>query len=76
MNGIEIVPCIYDDAKSFSEGLARVKKGNQWGFVNTKGKEVIPCMYLEVSKFENGKSNVRLNNESIYIDKTGKRVTK
>ena len=27
----------YSDAKDFSEGLAAIKKGNFWGFINKEG---------------------------------------
>ncbi|MCW5514758.1 WG repeat-containing protein [Muriicola sp. Z0-33] len=30
-----------DEVRPFSEGLAAVRKGNQWGFINTEGKLVI-----------------------------------
>ena len=34
------IPFIYDDAISFSEGLAAVKKEGKWGFVDRNGKEL------------------------------------
>ena len=47
--GKVVIPCQYDDAWSFSEGLARVWKGEKTGFVDKNGKEVIPCEYDEAA---------------------------
>lgn len=33
----------YDQLGIFSEGYAAVRKGEKWGYINTKGEEVIPC---------------------------------
>lgn len=34
--GKEVIPFVYDDADSFSEGLAPVKNNELWGFINKK----------------------------------------
>jgi hypothetical protein len=39
--GKEIIPCKYDYAESFFEGLAWVKLNDKWGFVDRAGKEII-----------------------------------
>ncbi|MBO7522558.1 MAG: WG repeat-containing protein, partial [Bacteroidales bacterium] len=40
--GKEVVPCQYEDAYDFSEGLAAVKNKNDlWGFIDETGKEVV-----------------------------------
>ncbi len=36
---------------SQKEGLAAVRRGGQWGFVNKEGEEVVPCRYDEVPGF-------------------------
>lgn len=33
----KMIPCIYDEAESFSNGLAKVKQNGKWGYINTKG---------------------------------------
>ena len=43
--GKEVVPCQYDGAGSFSDGLAHVKKDGKWGLIDPNGKEAIPCEY-------------------------------
>lgn len=44
----------YDDAASFSEGLAAVKKNGQWGYIDTDGKVVIPFQYDIAAPFSEG----------------------
>ncbi len=36
----------------FEEGLAAVRLGGKWGFVDKAGQEVVPCRYDEVRDFE------------------------
>lgn len=40
-----IIPAIYNEVSSFSEGLAAVKLNEKWGYINEKGEEVIPFIY-------------------------------
>ena len=66
---------IYEDLWSFHEGLAMVKIGKNYGFINTKGKVVLDPIYRQVRmmSFSCGLACVR-NQEGKwgYIDKTGK----
>lgn len=56
----EVVPCKYDGAMDFSEGLAAVCDENyKWGFIDKTGKEVVPCKYKEVRDFSEGLAAVR-----------------
>ena len=55
----------------FSEGLAKVKLINKWGFVDKEGKEVIPLKYDNVSYLYEGLASVELNGKKGYIDKNG-----
>ena len=36
-----MIPCIYDDAEEFSEGLARVKRNDKISIINTEGKVIV-----------------------------------
>ncbi|MCS7150786.1 MAG: WG repeat-containing protein [Endomicrobia bacterium] len=38
-NGNIVIDCKYDYADYFSEGLARVKLGDKWGYIDKSGKE-------------------------------------
>lgn len=57
---VEITPSFtdsvhqYDALFPFSEGLAAVKKGDKFGFINTQGELVIPCQYSYVGPFKDG----------------------
>ena len=70
-----IIPCKYDDAREFSEGLARVKLNGKWGFIDKTGREVvIPCKYDISSGFIEGLARVQYGYKYGFIDKTGYEV--
>ena len=60
----------YDDAKTFSEGVAVVKSGEKYGMINLQGEYVIKPEYEFGIAYHNG--YYILNHE--IIDKSGKRV--
>ena len=41
----QVIPFIYDDVDNFSEGLAVVKLGGMWSFIDKTGREVVPFKY-------------------------------
>lgn len=44
----------FDELYPFSDGMAAVKKGGKFGYINTKGKLVIPCQFDIACAFSNG----------------------
>ena len=74
----------FDDAKSFSEGLARVKIGRKWGFINQTGNLVILPQFQLASgqeannrslDFHEGMAAVSLDGGKWgYIDRSGQIV--
>lgn len=44
-NGKEIIPCNYDVARNFNEGLAAITLNVKWGFIEKSGREVTPFNY-------------------------------
>ena len=38
MNGDIVIPCQYDEAWAFVDGLARVKLNGRWGYIDNTGK--------------------------------------
>ena len=42
----------YDWADDFSEGLAKIRKGAQYGFIDSTGKIIIPTIYDHISEFK------------------------
>jgi hypothetical protein len=74
--GKEVIPCIYDRAGNFSEGLAAVrKKDGKVGYVDKTGKVIIPFEYNDGKTFIEGLAIIKNNNGWYgFIDKTGKEV--
>ena len=75
-----MIPCQYDNAADFSEGMAVVMDEigpmtYQYGCIDTTGKEVVPCQYKGMRDFSDGLARVQGdNNKYGYIDKSGKLV--
>lgn len=44
----------YDEAKSFSNGLAAVRVGEEWGFIDSSGELAIECQFLNAGYFTSG----------------------
>ena len=66
-----MIPCHYNDADDFREGFARVRKSNQYGFVDQTGEEVIPCQYDYASSFKEGFARVKKGNLYGFINQQG-----
>ncbi len=74
LNGV-VLSDVYDNIKPFQEGLAVVKKGNKYGFINEKYKIVVPLKYKYVNNFINGYAIVvGFNDKFGIIDRKGKEV--
>ena len=84
--GKEVIPCKYDGATMFCEGMASVCEihflpEEEWteecsdysteGFIDKTGREVTPCKYDEAYSFHEGLALVKLDGKCGYIDKTG-----
>ncbi|MBD5172078.1 MAG: WG repeat-containing protein [Bacteroidales bacterium] len=63
----------YDELFPFSEGLAAVRKGEQFGYINTKGELVIPCKYTYAGPFNEGLACVTEGEDKsiCFVDKNG-----
>ena len=58
--GKRIIEPQYDDARSFSNGVAAVKSGNKWGFINESGEMVIKPTFSDAKDFnDSGKVMVK-----------------
>lgn len=66
----------YDFVGDFSEGLARVRRGSKWGYINEAGEEVIPLIYDYAHDFHNGTTSVKFGNENPRINAHNKIVFK
>lgn len=68
-----IVP-VYCSASGFSEGLAAVKKGGKWGYINVNNKAVIDFQFDYARSFKQGRAIVQKDDRYGVIDKAGKFV--
>lgn len=71
----------FDEADSFSESRAAVKRGDRYGYIDTKGSIAIECRYTLVRDFSDGLAKVEEENSRIgfsppsgFIDRDGRMV--
>ena len=69
-----VIPFVYEDATSFSDGLARVKKDGKYGFIDRSNNIVISLAYEESNSFHDGLARVKKDVKYGFIDKSGKVV--
>lgn len=62
----------YDEGRKFSEGLAAVRKGEVWGYIDLRGSFRIPARYLDAAPFSEGLAAVRTPDGSTAIDAEGR----
>ena len=73
--GKVVIPFFYDEAESFSEGLAVVgikdadNSTTKYGYINKKGETVISLKYRYASDFVEGSAFVEMNDKIYFIDK-------
>ncbi len=72
--GNTVIPCKYDYAGSFSEGLALVELNGKWGFIDKQGNTVNSFKYDDAVYFSEGLAAVKLNGKWGFIDKQGHTV--
>jgi WG containing repeat len=70
-----VIPPQFDGVCDFSEGLAGVQVGDQWGFINHAGEMVIPPQFDDCAgEFSEGLASVRIGYKWGAIDPTGNLV--
>jgi len=70
-----IIPCQYDDASSFSNGLAKVWKNGMCGCIDINNQKIIPCQYEEIWQVLEGFIAIKSNNKWGFISSTGSNIT-
>lgn len=50
-DGVPMIKYVFDEVKPYSEGLAGVRQGNKWGFIDVGGNLVVPFRF-EVDGFD------------------------
>lgn len=70
-----VVPPLYDCGFDFTEGLAAVRLGRTWHYLDLSGRPVLHCPDCEAVKpFRNGTAVVLRNGQRCRIDRTGKLI--
>jgi hypothetical protein len=64
----------FDDASPFSEGLAAVREGDSWHFVDENGNRANDRDFVDVKSFAEGLAAVKLGGLWGYIDHSGRMV--
>jgi hypothetical protein len=70
-----IIPCIYEDANTFSEGYARVRKNGKYGIIDVFGNTIIPIEFDRTSRLSNGFVLVEKNETLFILDKFGNQTS-
>lgn len=70
-----LIPLEYDQATTFSEGLACVKKDGKWKFINDKNEIIIDNLKIEYpTRFKEGYARIHLGFGNMrFIDSKGKK---
>nr|WP_246623808.1 WG repeat-containing protein [Sphingomonas colocasiae] len=71
-SGIPHIPFRFEIAQHFSEGLAAVRTGGRFGYIDRSGKLIIPARYRAAGPFLHGYAEVRTGRGSGIIDRTGR----
>ncbi len=69
--GFKIKDGLGFDVAGFKDGLALIKKGEKWGYINTMGKVVIEAKYDDGCDFDEGVAYVKLGGKYFIINKQG-----
>ena len=70
-DGSVVIEPRYEQAWYFAEGLARVRIGGKWGYIDRTGQTVIEPRFDQAWDFDDGLALVTLGGEHGYIDTTG-----
>lgn len=75
LSGNVVLDCSkYSEVGDFSEGMAKVRLANKWGYINSNGTEIIPAVYDNAKDFCNGLAIVYIKDKRkrIFKDKWGR----
>jgi len=60
------------DVEGFKSGLAMIKVGEKWGYMNAEGKMVIPAKYDDANDFNDGFASAKVGEKYFVLDAKGK----
>ena len=68
-----VIPPLYDCGFDFTEGLAAVRVGQAWHYIDIEGRPRIRCAgYEAVKPFRNGRAEVIRDGRRLEIDRAGR----
>lgn len=74
-NGMEVIPLIFDDFDYYpKEEAYKVKKRNDYGFVDIQGNELVVPQFKMARNFSNGLAAIKINEKWGFVNKSGKVV--
>lgn len=75
-NGKIVIPCKWEDAYDFSEGLARIYKNGVYGFIDYSGTLVIPRRFISAGDFKDGVAPIQdcIRTNCTHITKDGELI--
>lgn len=69
--GVLVIPCQFDVATPFHDGVARVAKKDKWGLIDIHGTEVVKCAYEDISLWGFNLFRVKVKGKYGIINKEG-----
>jgi len=72
--GTVIIPLLYDEGLTFSEGYTAVRIGTVWTYFDSTGKKMSDEQFNDAQSFHNGMAAVMKNKRYGYIDTKGSTV--
>ena len=69
-DGTKLTDPVYESVSDFEQGMAIVKSGGKYGYIDKRGKEIAP-LYQEARFFADGLAAVKEKNKWGVIDETG-----
>jgi hypothetical protein len=71
ITGYKLIEVLGFGMKGFYDGLAAVKVGDRWGYLNTDGKLAIQVKYEKVTVFNGGYASVQREGKFFVLDHSG-----
>lgn len=66
--GVLVIPCVFDAAGDFCDGLCPVQKDGKWGYIDKSGNVVIPLEYDDAYGAGSGLASVVKNGTCGLVD--------
>ncbi len=74
ISGKEILPCSYQGAEVWGDGLIAIKRDGKFGFFDEKGKQITPYEYDKTDPFWSGFAVVTKDGKEGLVDMSGRLV--